>query len=152
MVYFHNLAYDWTFIAHKLNSIANVIKKGSKIYSASGTYKGKFITFKDSLPIFMCKLSGLPKSFNLKGIQKEIFPYKYYTLERLENNIGIISEAGENEDKKWTEEDYKLFNHNIDLINGRINENEFDMYKYAEFYCEQDVRILRLSFEKLKDS
>ena len=23
------------------------------------------------------------------------------------------------------------------------------MYKYAEFYCEQDVRILREAFEKL---
>ena len=87
MVYFHNLAYDWIFLAHKLNSIINVIKKSSKIYSASGTYKRKFITFKDSLPIFMCKLSLLPKSFGLTGIQKEIFPYKYYTLARLEKNI-----------------------------------------------------------------
>ena len=41
----------------------------------SGIYKGKFLTFKDSLPIFMCKLSQLPKSFGLTGIQKEIFPY-----------------------------------------------------------------------------
>ena len=40
----------------------------------------------------------------------------------------------------------------IDMIHGcRIDENSFDMYKYAEFYCEQDVRILRLSFEKLTE-
>ena len=25
------------------------------------------------------------------------------------------------------------------------------MYKYAEFYCKQDVRILRLNFEKLTE-
>ncbi len=55
----------------------------------------------------MCKLSLLPKSFGLTGIQKEIFPYKYYTLERLKSNIGVINEAGKHEDKEWTEDDYK---------------------------------------------
>ena len=100
----------------------------------------------------MCKLSLLRKSFGLTGIQKEIFPYKYYTLERLKSNISVINEAGKHEDKEWTEDDYKEFNHNIDMIPGcRIDQLTFDMYKYAEFYCEQDVRILRLSFEKLTE-
>ena len=54
-----------------------------------------------------------------------------------------------NEDKTWSEDDYKTFNENIDSIGARINENTFDMYKYAEFYCIQDVRILREAFEKL---
>ena len=35
---------------------------------------------------------------------------------------------------------------NIEKIGALIGENQFDMYKYAEFYCQQDVRILRESF------
>ncbi len=132
------------------NKIEKVIKKGNKVYQAKIIYKSKKLCFKDSLPIFMCKLSSLPRSFGLTDIKKELFPYKYYTLERLESNIGVINEAGKFEDKIWNESDYKTFNENIDSINGcRIDSETFDMYKYAEFYCQQDVRILRLAFEKL---
>ena len=120
-------------------------------------YNGTKIYFRDTLPILSCKLSQLPDMFNIKGIQKELFPYKYYTLERLKGNIGTISEAGANEDKPWTAEDYKLFNENIDKIEGcRIDDEgnhdpkgkHFYMYKYAEFYCKQDVNILRLAFNQ----
>ena len=38
------------------------------------------------------------------------------------------------------------FNENIDKIGCRLSTNEFDMYKYAEFYCKQDVNILRRAF------
>jgi len=150
--YFHNLAYDWCMFMRYASRVQKVIKKGSKVYQAKLIYKKKLLTFKDSYPIFMCKLSVLPKAFGLKDVQKELFPYKYYTLNRLESNEGIINEAGINEDKKWTEEDYKTFEENIDSIPGcRLSENTFDMYKYAEFYCKQDVRILREAFEKLCD-
>ena len=150
--YFHNFAYDWCMFNKLATSIQKVIKKGSKVYQAKIFYYKKRLTFKDSYAIFMCKLSILPKSFGLKDIKKEIFPYKYYTLERLETNVGLINEAGENEDKAWNESDYEEFNKNIDSIdNCRIDENKFDMYKYAEFYCVQDVRILRESFEKLAE-
>lgn len=150
--YFHNLAYDWCMFMRHAHKVQKVIKKGSKVYQAKIIYRGKKLTFKDSFPIFMCKLSVLPKSFRLKDIKKELFPYKYYTLERLQTNVGEISNCGDKEDKKWTEEDYKTFNENIDSIEGcRISENNFDMYKYAEFYCKQDVRILREAFEKLCD-
>ncbi len=135
-------------------------------------YSSKTLHFKDSLPILSCKLSQLPSMFNIKGIhegdesgariQKEIFPYKYYTLERLKSNIGSkdgvpraigsINEAGLLEAKIWTAEDYKLFNSNIDKIPGcRIDENHFDMWKYASFYCQQDVNILRLGFNEFRN-
>ena len=56
----------------------------------------------------------------------------------------MINEAGKYEDKKWMEDDYKEFNHNIDMIPGcRMNSSTFDMYKYVEFFYKQDVRILR---------
>ena len=83
---------------------------------------------------------------------KEIFPYKYYTLERLNSNAGIISESGKYEDKIWTESDYKQFNDNIDSIPGcRIDNDKYDMWKYASFYCQQDVRILRLGFNEFRN-
>ena len=74
-------------------------------------------------------------------MQKELFPYNYYTFELLEENKGLIDEAGKFEN--WTEEDYKQFNKNIDSIKGcRIDENHFDMKLYALFYCMQDVELL----------
>ena len=84
--------------------------------------------------------------FHFDGIQKEVFPYKYYTLERLKTNKGLISEAGMYDN--WTKNDYEAFNENIDKIGCRVNKIYFDMYKYAEFYCKQDVNILRRAFNK----
>ena len=50
------------------------------------------------------------------------------------------------EDLVWNDDDYKTFNENIDAIECRLSNDTFDMYKYAEFYCQQDVTILRLAF------
>ena len=149
--YFHNFAYDWCmFNRFASRTTKSPIKKGSKLYKTDIRYYKKTLTFKDTYPIFMCKLADLPKAFKLEGIKKELFPYNYYTLERLKTNEGVINEAGRHEAKRWTKEDYKTFNENIDSIEGcRLSENTFDMYKYAEFYCQQDVRILREAFEKL---
>ena len=48
-------------------------------------YESKKITFKDSYSIISMKLSKFPQTFKLKSGEKEMFPYKYYTLERLTN-------------------------------------------------------------------
>ena len=147
--YFHNLAYDWTMF-NRLGQVDDITKKGNKIYQVRMTYKGKNLIFKDSLPIFMCKLEALPKAFNLQNIQKELFPYNYYTFQRLKSNVGVISEAGKYEIEPWTPKQYEQFKDNIDKIpNCRLSEDTFDMYKYCEFYCVQDVRILREAFEAL---
>ncbi len=152
VIYFHNLADDFRMFA-SLVEIKNTIIKGTKLMKASVKYDDKKICFKDSLPILNCKLSQLPSMFNLGlNVQKEIFPYKYYTLDRLSVNVGSINDAGLNEDQKWTEEDYKLFNSNIDKIpNCRIDESHFDMWVYAEFYWKQDVNILRLGFNEFRN-
>ncbi|WP_289705269.1 DNA polymerase, partial [Bacteroides acidifaciens] len=140
VVYFHNLAYDIRMLASF--GLAKSIIKGTKTMKADIKYLNKTIHLKDSLPILSCKLSQLPSMFDIPDIQKEIFPYKYYTLDRLQTNCGTIDEAGENEDKIWTDEDYNLFNANIDKISGcRIDENHFDMWKYAEFYCHNHRKL-----------
>ena len=164
LVYFHNLTYDIRMFAH-LGIVKSVIKE-TKTLSAEiefGTIsyfdkrKKKQVTIpkkifiKDSLAILNCKLIDLPARFGLKNIKKELFPYKYYTLERLKQNIGTINETGENEDKKWTIDDYETFNENIDSIpECRMDNNHFNMEKYCEFYCMQDVEVLRLSFNKFQ--
>ena len=161
VIYFHNLAYDLRMLAQY--GLCNSIIKGTKTMRADIKYKdesnnndikynGKLLYFRDSLPILSCKLSQLPQMFNIPNIHKEIFPYKYYTIDRLKSNIGSINEAGLLEAKIWTAEDYKLFNSNIDKIPGcRIDENHFDMWKYASFYCQQDVNILRLGFNEFRN-
>ena len=151
--YFHNLAYDIRMILQNNNQnikILSSIIKGNQCFNMTLKFENKKITFKDSYPIFSCKLSNLPLMFNIP-CEKEIFPYKYYTFERLRTNKGQINEAGKEEDKTWTEQDYQLFRSNINKIKGcRLNNNEFDMWKYALFYCHQDVRILRESFVKFR--
>ena len=149
-VFFHNLKYDFSFIAK--HGISGAVKKGTRLYKARIEYNGKMILFGDTCSIITFKLADLPSMFHIEGIQKEIFPYKYYTMKRLKTNKGVISEVGHNEDTPWNDDDYKLFNDNINRIpNCRISENTFDMYKYAEFYCQQDVSVLRLCFKQFCD-
>lgn len=144
IIYFHNLKYDFSFIAKY--GITKALKKGSYLMRAAIEYKNKLILFRDTLPILSCKLSRLPQMFHFEDIQKEIFPYKYYTIDRLKSNKGVIAEAGVEDN--WNDNDYKLFNENVDKINCRVDDIYFDMYKYAEFYCKQDVNILRRAFNQ----
>lgn len=147
IVYFHNLGYDIRFFAKY--GIKRAIIKGSRTMKASIEYKNKIIEFRDTLPILSCKLSAMPKMFNIEGIKKELFPYNYYTIERVNNNKGVINEAGKFEAIPWGDDEYKTFIENIDAIPGcRIDADSFDMVKYAAFYCMQDVNVLRQSFEK----
>ncbi|MBR4316128.1 MAG: hypothetical protein IKP65_04065, partial [Alphaproteobacteria bacterium] len=144
VVYFHNLGYDAKMFSDY--PITQSIDKGTKTMNMKISYKGKFITFKDSYSILSMKLAKFPKTFGLKCGEKEMFPYNYYTFERLKNRYGLISEAGKNE-KKW---DQKQFEMNIDKLGIRKNEIYFDMYEYVKFYCEQDVNLLAQGFDKFR--
>ena len=148
VVYFHNLGYDicafYRFVRTK------AIRKGRKMMTATIYFKKKLIIFKDSLSLIPMKLEKFPETVKLEDVKKEVFPYKYYTFKRLEENhgIGIINEAGK-EEINWNQ---KQFVENIDSIpNCRINENQFDMIKYVEFYCNQDVKILKEGFNKFRE-
>ncbi|KAK8892492.1 hypothetical protein M9Y10_029721 [Tritrichomonas musculus] len=134
------------------NGICRSVIKGTKVMKTDVKYKGKTLHFKDTLPILTCKLSELPKMFIIPDTQKEILPYKYYTLDGLNNGaICVISQAGLTEDSIWNDEDRESFIHNIDNIPGcRIDEDHFNMWKYAWFYYHQDVNILRLGFSEFR--
>jgi hypothetical protein len=116
LLYFHNLAYDFNFLAGY--GCQKMCKHGTKNLSSRIHYFGKYINFRDSLSLIAGKLSQFPKYFGLKNIKKEKFPYIYYSSVHgfkstegtlTKNTIGIISEAGKYEQPIWTEKDYDEF-------------------------------------------
>ena len=112
-------------------------------------YQGKEIILKDSYSLLSKPLSQFPSIFKLETGQKEMFPYKYYTIERLKKNEGIISEAGKDENKTtWNQQQ---FEDNLKRIGADYEDGTFNMKKYAEFYCNQDVRILQQGFNKFRE-
>ena len=155
IVYFHNLGFDGRLLMKY--GVKNNIEKGSRIIQQKNYYKGKTITLKDSYSMFTQPLRNFPKCFpeDFKGlnIQKELFPYRYYSYERLQEYkpIGVISKCGLNELPPWNDSQKDQFNKNIDSIPGcRIDEDHFDMLKYCEFYCQQDVNVLRIGFNAFR--
>lgn len=150
LVFFHNLGYDGRFLAK--HGVCMCVKKGGKIMSMRLNYRNKTLYFRDSYSMITSPLAKFPSMFNIPKVQKELYPYNYYTQERVLKNVGIINEAGKYEIVAWNEDKYKIFNENIDNIpNCRIDENTFDMKLYCKFYCEQDVRILKLGHTKFRE-
>lgn len=146
IVYFHNLGYD----ARLMNNfnIKQSMDKNTRIMSEDITYNGKTIKLKDSFSILSMPLARFPKTFGLQCGEKEMFPYRYYTIERLKSNKGIISEAGTDEIAlNWNQQQ---FEDNLKKIGADNGDGTFDMIKYCEFYCMQDVRILQQGFDKFR--
>ena len=146
IVYFHNLGYDICAFYNFIRTSS--IDKGRRTMSTTLKYKKKTIIFKDSLSLIAMQLSKFPQAFQLDTGAKEMFPYNYYTFDKLFNSgIGEIKQAGCKE-LYW---DQKQFEKNVNSIpNCKINNKQFDMKKYVEFYCNQDVRILKEGFNKFR--
>lgn len=147
IVYFHNLGYDARLMSEF--NISSAIDKCNKVMTQTINYNGKQIIMKDSYSLLSMKLANFPRAFNLKCGDKEMFPYKYYTIDRLKSNKGVIAEAGKDENKnEWNQ---KQFEDNLKKINAINEDGTFDMKKYAEFYCNQDVVILQQGFNKFRE-
>ena len=165
VVYCHNLGYDSRMFSKY--SIISSTDKGGKTFKQKLSYNGKNIIFKDSWSLITMKLCDFASNFDLKEGEKEMFPYNYYTMERLigepltedyrllKRNIGVISEAGKNEiEINWNQEQFEK---NISNLKLYVNEdgtpsdvktNYFNMSEYVKFYCNQDVNILSQGFDK----
>ena len=145
-VYFHNLGYDFNmfnkFIYH------SCISKGRKIYSGSINYKNQIIRFKDSLAILSMSIKSCANTFCKKlNLHKEMFPYKYYNNQNVNTDCGTFEDIKINEEYKF---DLTQFKANCIKIGAKIDDKHFDMKKYCAFYCEQDVRILAMSFDSFR--
>ena len=146
IVFFHNLGYDVRFFA-KFGAVGEGIIHGNKVYSLNIKYEGKKLKFRDTYAMIPSALAKFPKMFKLDEQQKEVFPYEYYTMERLnEGGMHSIIEAAE---YLKNEEDQIEFNDNVLKI-GCADEDgmNFAMYPYAEFYCKQDVNLLNEGYMK----
>ena len=146
-IYFHNLSYDINFImCHAEKVFGEPIIKSGRTMQMDIVYKKKVLRFKDSLAVISAKLEMFPEMFNLDAGQKEIFPYNYYNSERVKSTVGNIEEAC----KFLKPEQIDDFKKNIKNNACAIDEEHFDMQKYSEFYCKQDVRILHDGFERFR--
>ena len=148
IVFFHNLAYDARFLAH-YGAFGKAIQKSrNKIYSMFVRHQNKVIMLKDSLAMINAKLEKFPSMFGLDAGVKEVFPYDYYneTVCANGNKVGDIALASAYLHNGAHHE----FIANIDKIGARIDANHFDMEKYAMFYCDQDVNILRQGYKKFR--
>ena len=67
------------------------------MYSRDIIYNNKYITFKDSYKLISSKLSRFPQMFALGDIQKEVFPYNFYTIDNLNKYKNINFKLGSKE-------------------------------------------------------
>ena len=148
-IYFHNLTYDMNFLLKHFDKVkGNPIIFNGRDMSYNVIYAEKQLTIRDSYAMISSKLESFPSMFKLDSGEKEAFPYSYYTSD-------IVMDAAKgniNDAMKYVKPSLReQFIKNINNINGvKINDDEFDMKKYALFYCNQDVRILREGFCKFR--
>lgn len=120
---------------------------------------GRRVFFFDSLSITQMPLAKFKPSFQLEGdIQKEIFPYDYYTEERITHWMETgdkmdlntaISEGFPGNEAKQNEFRYAI------IKSGCITMEEdtgpmLRPIEYAKFYCEQDCRVLMMGIMVLR--
>lgn len=169
LIYFHNAGYDLNLF-NKFN-FKNKIQKGNKILSATILYHGKFIEFHDSLALLTMSIKACAGTFCTKeNIKKEMFPYKFYNDKNCgnfddENKWCDIEEINDEiEGPKFISKDLVENCIHLNLLKPKFNDYKsyekyiseehypvlFDSKEYCKFYCEQDVRILAMSFNKLR--
>ncbi len=153
LCYAHNLSYDINFLIHHMTYIHNgAIIKSGRVMQMTAVYgkgsKEKVLMFKDTYSIISTKLSRFPSMFHLESGMKEAFPYTYYNSTRIGDRYGSVNEALQH---FKTESERDTFVTNIEKL-GMRNQDQFNMKKYCEFYCNQDVNILYQGFEWFRSS
>ncbi|CAL6035480.1 DNA_polymerase [Hexamita inflata] len=153
LILFHNLPYDSRFILSSKYKVQDLIQQGTKQIQFKIYLKNCVLTFRDSLRLFDASTSvaKMPKMFFTKAEQemlvKEIFPYDYYTEELYLDNVGDIKEA-----TKYIKASESQFRISLQKANAMLDEEHFDMFKYCEFYCKQDVIILAKAVSKFREN
>ena len=158
----HNITYDLKFIFDYVSGVS-FIQRGNNIMSGSGIFynfgKKMNLKFQDSYSLITGKLSGFGKMFGFDQ-EKEFIPYEMYNKEkeryiRLDkirqytdyqvkcNNIGnsIDEEDFEIFFRKFIENCYRW---------NCIKNNQVDIIRYAEIYCEVDCEILEKGYNTFK--
>lgn len=151
----HNCNYDYRFLQKHLYNISQKTK-GSGLMNATACYmhykSGKKeevrFQFKDSLKLIAMPLRKFGKCFGLKQ-EKEVFPYDLYTRGNLKENWIDVKKARQ----YLSQEDYDAFLHNVKklkIVKKMKNKKLFNMFKYAEYYCMMDCKVLRNGYETFR--
>ena len=162
----HNAGYDFCFLQQYLK-LESVAKRGHNLLEAKGIFNygnGKTIKviLKDSYSIITMPLANFGKCFNLPQ-SKEILPYNLYTKINVNKKLISIDECKECcklqvrqnlihkiPNKKDYDDYFNLFMENC-KNNDCIVQQEvtlIDIIKYSQFYCQKDVEVLKLGYEK----
>lgn len=158
--YAHNLHYDFQFIADYLRNI-DTCEKSNNLYSVKAQIfvnrQCFFIEFWDTYSLFMTSLKNVGKNYLTKeqqiSIKKEVFPYSAYNSNNVFCRVSdwmplIFAKDSFKDDFK-----YKEF---IDILTKfgdyfyDVNNQKFNLVRYAIFYCEQDVRVLQFAFNNFR--
>ena len=162
----HNCGYDFRFLQQHLN-MTSLCERGHNLLEGKGMFyysKGKSIEviLKDSYSVITMPLKKFGKCFNLKQ-EKEIIPYNLYTKVHIDNCYIPIDTCKvacdmqvrcDNIDRIPTEKDYNDYFYKF-LENASkwncIKEGLVDIIEYSKIYCEKDVEVLKLGYEKFGD-
>jgi hypothetical protein len=155
----HNMAFDFRCFVDFMDEISNCIETGTKLKTLQAkVYTGEYtklnkktnkietkkaykhLLFKDSYSFLSSKLADLPKQFNLKTGDKDIYPYtlinesNYDSFVPYKEAVKHIPAGMEND-----------FYNNVVKAGALIQlqeEDLFDIKKYTIHYCKQDTKIL----------
>lgn len=139
--------YDFQFILNYCvnNDIkAYTVYAGSKImYMSLDIIKMRFV---DSLNFIPSALAGFPKIFDIKDVKKGYFPHFFNTAKN-QNYVGPYPEKKYYGYFSMKTDQRTKFNEWYESVKGKT----FDFRKEMRDYCEDDVRILRLSCIRFRD-
>jgi hypothetical protein len=172
----HNAGYDFCFLQQYLQ-LESVAKRGHNLLEAKGVFNygnGKTIKvlLKDSYSVISMPLSKFGKCFGLQQ-SKEILPYNLYTKNNVNKKFIELSTCKKCCDiqvrqnlihkiplEKDYDEYFNLFMKNCEdndciIVKPDDGGQEvkgktllIDIIKYSKFYCEKDVEVLKLGYEK----
>jgi len=142
----HNLAFDFRGFINELTNFQTPIETGTKLKMIQCRYQNYNLVFKDNCAFLPFKLSDLPNMFNLKSGDKGAYPYN------------AINESNYDKKIKYSElkphlkeTEYTIFEDNC-IKNGFCADNIItdksiiDIKAYTEYYCNQDVNILKKAY------
>ena len=145
----HNTKFDISFLMGYFTTITKEIKNDGFFKELQGFYYKTKLVVRDSYCFIPKKLKEFPECFmtkeEQKEIKKEIMPYKLYNKETIEKQLIPLEEIKpflNNEDFNEMIENSKKW---FCLINNKI-----DILRYSMKYCEIDVKILELSYNKFR--
>ena len=151
MLIVHNANYDCRFLL-KYISQGKPIQQGNRYLTISGRYYRNRdleqrinIIIKDNYKMIPFGLGKFGKSFGLEQ-EKDVIPYKIYTIENVRRVFVSILEAS----RHIEENERNQFAANINKWECRGEGrrfNNFNILKYASKYCEIDCDVLMSGYE-----